>query len=320
MNRGWAALSAATLLAAGCSTATGPSTAPSTTSSVPTGLSRAEAITWARGIDPCALIEPSQLEALGTVSAVGTSANSTSCEARVDDGTERGIVVGWSTAFTPFDFLTSALGTLEEIDGRKARRIDAASTLAPAVRDQLVESDCSYDMAFENDIAVRMNVSMERDRNACATAEPLARAVISAWPEQPPQGTSPDTTVTVLTDASPCAVVPELQKSRKVTFDWKDQSLTTCFFTVDGADVLVGFDYRARELVTMDTEPTTFGDHAGYRETVQETTFARAIVGDEFGGVDSGRQRQLLPLVEVNGDDAAVVSDVMTSVLKQLPI
>lgn len=320
MNRGWAALSAVTLLAAGCSTATGPTAAPSTTTSVPAALSREKAIAWARGIDPCALIGPDRLASLGTVKAVGTSSNSTSCEALVDDGTPRGIDVSWSIAFSPNDFLTSSVGTLEDIDGRKARRADPASAFAPDMRNQLVESACTYDVAFENEIAVRMRVSMERDRDACATAEPLARAVISEWPDQPRQGSSPNTTVTVLTDASPCAVVPELQKFRKVAFDWKDQSLTSCFFTVDGVDILLTFAYQARELVSTGADPTKFANYDGYRKVHEETTFAGAIVGDEIDGVDAGRVGRLVPVVEINGDNTPIVSDVMAATLKQLPI
>lgn len=319
VNRRWAALSAVALLAAGCSTATGPSTAPSTTASVPTALSRAETIGWARGIDPCALIVPDRLASLGTVTAIGTSSNSTSCEALVDDGTTRGIDVSWSIAFTPFDFLTSKRGALEEIDGVKARRMDAASALAPELRDQLVESACSYDVAFENDIAVRMRLSMERGHDACATVELLARAVVATWPDQPAQGSSPETTVTVLTDASPCGVVPDLQKARKVTFDWKDQSLTSCFFTVDGAEILLTFAYEEPEHVTAGADATKFGNYDGFRKTHEGTTFAAAIVGDGFDGVDAGRVSRLVPVVDVNGDSAALVSDVMTAVLNQLP-
>ncbi|MGV0742284.1 DUF3558 family protein [Mycolicibacterium sp. XJ870] len=313
------AISAVILLAVGCSTATDTSTTPSKTAAAPAALAPAEAITWARGIDPCALIDRQTFESFGTVSAIGTSSNSTSCEARVDDGTERGIAVSWSIALAPNDFLTSTLGTIVDIDGVKARRTDAASTLAPEVRDQLVESACNYDIAFENGIAVRMRVSMERDRNACATGESLVRAVISEWPEHPEQGSSPNTTVTVLTDASPCAVVPTLQQPREVVFDWKGQSLTSCSFTVDGTEVLVSFDYRARELVTTGANPATFGDHAGYSEVFQGTTFARATVGEEFDGVEAGRQSRLVPVVEVNGEDTAVVFDVMASVLNQIP-
>lgn len=313
--------SAVVMLVAGCSTTTSttPAAPSSTSGPAPQPLSRAETIAWARGIDPCALIEPSHLEALGTVKAFGTSANSTSCEAVVDDGSSRGIDVFWSVAFVPFDFLTSSLGSLEEIDGVKARRIDAASTLTPEVRAQLVESACSYDVAFENDIAVRLRVSMERDRDACATANPLARAVISTWPEHPTQGSSPHTTVTALTDAAPCAVVPTLQESRKVSFDWKDQSLTSCFFTVDATEVLVTFDYRSRESVAAEAEPTKFGDHDGYRKVHEGTTFADAVVGDDFDGVDAGHPSRLVPVVAVDGDDAAVVSDVTTAVVNQLP-
>lgn len=316
--------SAVAILAASCSTTTStttetPSSPSSAAAPAPQTLPRARAITWARGIDPCALIEPSHLEALGTVKAFGTSANSTSCEAAVDDGTTHGIDVSWSVAFVPFDFLTSSLGSLEEIDGVKARRIDTASTLAPEVRTQLVESACSYDVAFENDIAVRMRVSMERDRDACATANPLARAAISTWPEHPTQGSSPHTSVTALTDAAPCAVVPALQESQKVSFDWKDQSLTSCFFTVDATEVLVTFDYRSRESVAADAEPTKFGDHDGYRKVHEGTTFAAAVVGADFDGVDAGRPSRLVPVVAVDGDDAAVVSDVTTTVVNQLP-
>lgn len=314
--------SAVAVLVTSCSTTTPTTeTTPSSTSiPAPQALSRAEAITWARGIDPCALIARDRLAALGTVNAVGTSASSTSCAAHVDDGTERGITVDWAIAFVPNDFQTSSAGTLENIDGRQVRRTDVASAFEPAVREQMVESACTYDIAFENEIAVRMRLSMERDRDACATAEPLARAVISAWPGQPRQGSSPDTTVTLVTDTAPCTVVPELQKSRQVRFDWKDQSLTSCFFTIDGTEILLTFDHQRRELVSTGADPTKFGKHSGYRKAYDGTTFAGAIIGEEFDGVFAGRISRLVPAVDVNGDDSAVVSDVMTAVLNQLPI
>nr|WP_066896685.1 DUF3558 family protein [Mycolicibacterium houstonense] len=265
--------SAVAVLAASCSTTTSTTeaTPPSTSTPAPQALSRAEAITWARGIDPCALIARDRLAALGTVNAVGTSASSTSCAAHVDDGTERGITVDWAIAFVPTDFQTSSAGTLENIDGRQVRRTDVAAAFDPAVREQMVESACTYDVAFENEIAVRMRLSMERDRDACAA-------------------------------------------------DWKDQSLTSCFFTVDGTEILLTFDHQRTELVSTGADPTKFGKHSGYRKAYDGTTFAGAIIGEEFDGVFAGRVSRLVPAVDVNGDDSAVVSDVMTAVLNQLPI
>jgi len=237
----------------------------------------------------------------------------------MDDGTDRGIDVDWSIAFTPTDFLTTPLGTLTEIDGTRIRQIDSASALPPEARGQLVESGCSIDLPFENDIAVRMSVSMARDRNACTSGEPLVRAVLSKWPSQPAQGSAPNTTVTVLTRAAPCAVVPEVQKDPGVVFDWKDQSLSSCFFKLGSTDLLVSFDYRTREHATINAQATTFGGRPGYTSTDRGTTFATAIVGDEFTGVGTGRETRLVPVVEVTGDNPAAASDVMASVLKQLP-
>ncbi|WP_158240362.1 DUF3558 family protein [Mycobacterium hubeiense] len=322
------AASAAVLLTIGCSTTTSeqPSTPtdlpPAATSTtelrpVPTDLPREQTITWARDLDPCALIDRSEFESLGAVTALGTSSNSTSCEAVVDERAQRPISVGWSIAFTPTTFLDATKRI--QIDGVAVYTTDVADALPPGTRDQLVESGCEFTVPFENSIAVRMSVSMERDRNACAVGEPLVRNVLANWPDQPRQGTSPATTVTVLTNEAPCAVVARLRASRSVAFDWADQSLTSCFFTVDGIELLVSFDYRERGIVTINSEPTKFGDHDGYSHIHQGTAFAQAIVGGEFGGVWSGRASQLVPVVEVTGDDATLVSAVMTSALDLLP-
>lgn len=324
-NRKWAnrigvALVASSLMTGCTTTEPTPSADPtSSTAPMPKNLNRQEAITWARGIDPCALIDRDKLAALGTISAIGTASSPTSCAAHMNDGTDRGVDVDWSIAFTPTDFLTTALGTLTEINGTRIRQIDSASALPPATRGQLVESRCSFDVPFDNDIAVRMSVSMARDRNACTSGEPLVRAVLSKWPSQPAQGSSPNTTVTALTRALPCAVVPELQKVPGVVFDWKDQSLDSCFFKRGGTELLVSFNYRTRELATVNAQPTAFGGHPGYTATDRGTTTATAIVGDEFSGVGAGHERRLVPVVEVSGDNPAAVSDAMASVLAQLP-
>ena len=304
------------LVAAACTTTNSPATSPTPAPE----LSREDAITWARGIDPCALIGRDKLEALGTIEVVGTSSGSTSCEAHIDNGTEKGISVSWATAIVPKDFHAPGPGTVETVDGIEVRQIDTASSVPEDIRKQLVESRCSYDIAFENGIAVRMWVSTDRDRDACAIGLPLVRAVIAAWPEPPAQGSSPDTTITALTAAVPCAVVPELQKSHTVTLDWNEQSLTSCFFTIDGANVLAGFDYRATELLGVEGQPETFGGRAGFStQDPSGETFARVAVGDEFDGVWAGKKARLVPVFEVNGDNHALVVDVVTAMLGQLP-
>ncbi|WP_162625581.1 DUF3558 family protein [Mycolicibacterium llatzerense] len=320
MARHFGIVAAAAMLA-GCATTTSTTTGtpPSTATTAPQSMSRAEAITWARGIDPCALLDRDTLASMGAVSAYGTSSSSTACAAHVDDRTSHGVDMRWSIAFVPTDFATAPLGTLEEIDGVRVRKIDPAAALPPEMRGQLVESACSVDLALENAIAVRMLVSTHRDRNACTTGRQLVPAVLSAWREHSRQGRSPNTTVTVLTVAAPCAVVPDLQKARSVAFDWNDQSLNTCFFKLDGNGVLVSLDYRPRDQISLGS-PATFGGHAGHREVSGSTTFDRVVVGAEFTGVDAGHEARLVPVVEVSGDNADAVSDVMTATLKQLPV
>ncbi len=316
-------VAAAVMLAAGCATTTSSTISTSTRTMIPAramphGLSRADAIGWARSIDPCALIDRDQLASIGTVGVYGTSSTSTACAAHVDDGTQHGLDVGWSIAFVPTDFTTSPLGAIEEIDGVKVRMIDTAQALPPAARSQLVESACNLDMALDNAIAVRMSVSMQRDQDACAKGRQLVPSVLAKWREHPKQGSSPATTVTVLTTASPCAVVPQLQKSRSLAFDWNDQSLDTCSFKLDGNDVLVTMAYRTREQVAMG-EPRTFGGHVGYHGASGTETSDRVIVGAEFTGGDAGHEAKRVPVVEVWGDGDPVVSDVTTAVLAQLP-
>lgn len=306
-------LTALTLLVGGCSTTDSatPSAAPAA------DLPRPDAITWARGIDPCALLDTATFESYGPVDAFGTSSNSTSCEAHADDGASRGLRVSWSIADLPTDFHTAELGSLVDVDGVRVRQVDAASAMTPDLRDQLVESSCGHDIPFENSIAVRMSVSMDPDHDACEVGEALTRKVIDEWPKHPKQGSSPNTTVTVLTAAFPCAVVPVLQESRNVGFDWDDQSLNSCFFTVDGTGVLVSFDHRPDALASPDATPTRFGDRDGFVDQVAAT--ALAVVGTEFDGVVAGSKTRLVPAVEVSGDDSAVNAAVMTAALSQLP-
>lgn len=317
-------VAAAVVLAAGCDAATGSqrNTAAGSTSPSPTkpgAMSRADSIAWARTLDPCALVDRDRLALLGAVNAYGTSLSSTTCAAHADDGTERGVDLWWSIAFLPTDFATSALGAIGVIDGVKVRTIDPARALPAESRGQLVESACSLDLAVDDAIAVRMSISMQRDRDACARGQQLVPTALSQWREGRKQGSSAATAVTVLTTASPCAVVPELQKSRAVTFEWNDQSLDTCFFKLDGDEVLVTMGYRARAQAAVG-EPQTFDGHDGYQEVSATGTSDRAIVGAEFAGVDVGRTTRLVPLVEVSADNPVVASDVLAAVLKQLPI
>lgn len=305
--------SAIVLLTVGCSTTSSESedTAPVA------DMSRGEVITWARGIDPCALLDRSALQSVGTVTAVGTSGQSTGCEAILgpEDATT---AVSWSVAFVPKDFHTTPMGNLETIDGKEVRKIDVASTLSPEQAAQLVESACSYDIPFENSIAVRMRVSAPRGGDGCAAGLPLVRNVLKNWPAQPKQGSSSDTTVTRLTAAQPCAAIPDLQQSHSVVFDWADQSLVSCFFTIDGVETLVSFDYQEKESVTFEAEPVKFGNFAGYTKTDGGSTTNAAIVGDQFSGVKAGRQSELVPAVEVFGDSSPVLTVVTTAVLDKL--
>ena len=234
-------------------------------------MSRADTIAWARGIDPCALIDRDALQTLGSVTAIGTAGQSTDCEAVIErDGAKTS--VSWAVAFLPTDFQTSTLGILETIDGKQVRKISAAAAYPPEQVAQLVESPCSYDIPFENAIAVRMRVSAPRDRDGCADGLPLVRDVLKNQPAQPKQGSSPATTTTVLTAAQPCASIPDLQQSHTVVFDWTDQSLNSCFLTIEGDEALVTFGYRTPIDVVTGAESTNFGDHLGYSNTGDVST------------------------------------------------
>jgi len=290
-----AALAALALLV-GCSTDKSPATTHRSTDSS-AELTRAETIAWARAIDPCALLDRDLLGKLGSDVTVGTSGRSTDCSASVETGSGTTLTVNLAIAFLPNDFRTSSLGEFITLDGVDALRINAVDTLPEGQRAQLVVGSCSYDLAFEHSIAVRMRVSAPRDQDACAPAEKIAKQVIATWPARPPQGTSPDTVVTALTAAEPCAVVPKLRQKHDVKFEWPEQSLNGCFLTLDGSEVLVSYDYRPTALPP--------GEH-------------EQIVGAEFTAMVAGRKGPVVPVIDVSTESASAATEVLTAAAQTL--
>ncbi len=255
-------------------------------------MTRGEAVAWAQAIDPCALLDRGMLEGLGADVKIGTGSHSTECDASVSADSGKPLRVDLAIAFVPNDFRTSPLGELVTLDGVEVRRIDAVDSVPADQRDQLVESSCSYDLAFDHSIAVRMRVSAPRSQDACAAGERIAKGVIATWPSHPAQETSPDTVATVLTGAQPCAVVPVLQASHDVTFDWSEQSLTSCFLTVDGSDVVVSYDYRPTDLPP--------GEH-------------ELVVGEEFTGMGTGEKIKVVPVIDVSTESLPIATEVMAA-------
>lgn len=297
---------AAALLVAGCSTS------PATTTDRPAELSREQAIALARGIDPCALVDRDALLSLGARTGIGTADQSTTCEATIDATSVR-----WSIILRPNDFYTSPQGSVEQFDGAAVRKADAAAALPAAQQYLLVKSSCTYTVALENSLAVRMSITADRDRNACEDGQPLINSVVTNWAKHPRQGTSPNTVVTVLTTATPCAAVEQLRQSHTVSFDWAKQDLNTCTFTVDGVDVQLGFDYSNPTALAAQT--ARFGDHDGHIDTSQATTTAQVVVGNQFTGITNTKSSTLVPTVTVAGNHAPTVTQVMTAALGQIP-
>ncbi|WP_301123875.1 hypothetical protein [Mycolicibacterium fortuitum] len=288
------------LLIAGCSTPSGDP-APH--------LTREAAIAWARGIDPCALVDRGALASLGPITTVGTSGRSTACEAALED-----TAASWSLILQSNEF---HVGSQVRIDGVTVRKVDAAELLPPLQRYMLIRRTCSYDVPFENSIAVRVQVTAPLEQDACGMGRPLVRSVLANWPKHPAQGSSPDTTLTPLTDALPCAAVPALKESHRVVMAVADQTLNTCVFTVEGAKVEIRFGYRDRDEAGSAARPATFGPHSGSVEVSDGGALARVEMGSAFTGVQAG-PRRLVPSVDVRGDDAATVSVVMAEAVGQI--
>lgn len=288
------AAAGAALLVAGCSPAPGANRPPGQ-------MTREQTIAWARGIDPCALVDRKAMQSLGGRTGIATSDESTMCEATIDATSVR-----WSITFRPTDFDTSpAFGPVQQIDGAQVRKVKTSGT------------QCAYTVALESELAVTMSIVTDQDRNACNDGEPLIKNLVANWSKYPRQGSSPSTVVTALTNTTPCVFVDQMRTSHTVEFDWAQQELNTCTLRLDGVDVQLRFGHSDPAGLAA-AQPARFGEHDGFVDTAQATTTARAVVGDQFTGISRGKTTVLAPIITVSGNEAATVAAVMITALDQL--
>lgn len=285
----------------------------------PPGDSRPETIGWAREVDPCALLDAGRLRTLGPEVILGTSSMTTNCSAVVTGGPDGRIDLDVRIGFAP-QVETFKYGNVVEIEDRQVHRVDIRETVPAAQRDQLVQTECDYRIPLDGGLGVTVSVEMDRAADPCATGDELVPGIIQRWNEHPAQGSSPATTVTVLSSLrSPCVGLDELRASRKVEFDWQEQTLDSCYLTVDGASTLISLENRERDLITLDKQEIRLGDYVGYRSEHQGDTFIDVIVGDEFPGVWGNRAITQLPIIGVMSNDPAVAQAVAENALARLP-
>ncbi|MFE6862624.1 hypothetical protein [Nocardia sp. NPDC057668] len=285
----------------------------------PPGDSRSETIGWARAVDPCALLDAGELRELGPEVTVGTSSMTTNCSAVVTGGPDQRIDVDVRIGFAP-QLETFKYGSMIEVQDRKVHRVDIRETVPAEQRDQLVQTECDYRIPLDGGLGVTVSVEMDRAADPCATGDKLIPGVIKQWNDHPAQGTSPATTVTVLSAlTSPCVGLEKLQATRKVEFDWQEQTLDSCYLTVDGASTLISLENRERDLITLDKQEVRLGDYVGYRSEHQGDTFIDVIVGEEFPGVWGNRSIRQLPIVGVMSNNPDVAQAVAENALAHLP-
>lgn len=319
MYRLLALVAAALLTAVACGDSSSAGSDPRTNASPPPGDSRSETITWAREVDPCALLDPAELREFGDKVLVGTSAMTSSCEAVIDGGPAKQIGLEVRIGFAP-QIDSVAQGSTLQIDGHSVHRIDVRDTVPQAQRGQLTQSECDYRIPVENGLGVSVSIKMERDGDPCGAGDKLMPSVLRQWFEHPEQGSSPATAVTALTALpTPCVGLVELQATHKVEFNWQEQTLDTCYLTVDGSSTLISLEYRERELITSGAQEIRIGERLAYQSENQGDTFIDAIVGDEFAGVWANRAVRELPFIGVMSHDPAVARAVAEVALSKLP-
>lgn len=257
-----------------------------------------------RAIDPCALIPRTVLDELGTVVSVTATATDT-CVAELNSTEfEKRTRLNWSM------FLDTE--QVEPFCGGVVRQVAGATVVAE--RDTEPDPDvlihtCTALARFPATVGLHLMVSTPVADKPCAVLDQVLPDAVDRLRDQPANGTSPDTPITPLTGADPCATATELGIVTPVT----KQFLRGCVFEYRGTTIDLQYSYDQQGVVTQGDPIPTGNGHPGYDlRSRTETYWYAAILGPPLP--ESGPASTLgprVPVVKLMGSDPAVLHEVL---------
>lgn len=258
-----------------------------------------------RRIDVCALLPRDTLEDLELGAPEEVTVGLDSCRARLGESADA-TTLTWHTTLLPP--LAPRLGTVTRIE-------DVDVLLVP---DRGPEPRaCGATGRFPSGAAFYLGLA-NADRNPCEVAESLLPGMVERWRRSPPQGTSPDTVVTVLTGADPCAVRAQLRD----TADTDELRLTQCLFRYRDETVTVSYDYRVPDQIRARATEEKIDDRPVFRTTSlydDRIPIYSAVVGPELPAGSTAFVPRV-PAVEVTSATDDVARDVLSHVLALFPL
>ncbi|MFD3743048.1 peptidase [Nocardia sp. NPDC058633] len=284
-----------------------PAQPPEFWSKVPQDLHQREEVAQAtRQVDVCALLPREVLARLGEVKSVTVGLDSCRAVLGSDEAGEGSTLTWHATLLSGLS--AGGRGTTRQIGDANVRTVPDRDAGEPRA--------CGVTAQFPSSAAFYLGLSTP-GQNPCAVADELVPGMIERWRESPKQGTSPDTTPTVLLGADPCAVRATLAGA--VPDD--EQRLTQCLFGYRGEKITVSYDYRVPEyLAANSTEVTVAGRTVHRSVSVYDNSIPiyTAAVGPELPAESTAFGRRV-PVVEVVARTDEVAMDVMAQALTLFP-
>ncbi|WP_410870102.1 peptidase [Nocardia sp. A7] len=267
---------------------------------------RAEVAQATRQVDVCALLPRETLAQFGEVKSVTVGLDS--CRAIIgSDKAGEGSTLTWHATLLS-SLSTGGRGITRQIGDTNVRTVPDRDTGEPRA--------CGATAQFPSSAAFYLGLSTP-GKNPCTVADELMPGMIDRWRQSPPQGTSPDTTPTVLLGADPCTVRARLAGA--VPGD--EQRLTQCLFGYRGEKITVSYEYRVPDyLAANSTEDRIDGRTVHRSVSVYDSSIPiyTAAVGPELPAESTAFGRRI-PVVEVVAATDAVAKDVMAQTLTLFP-
>ncbi|WP_175647944.1 peptidase [Nocardia donostiensis] len=259
-----------------------------------------------RQIDVCALLPRDTLDDLGLGDIRNVTVGLDSCQADLGHAAAgEASTLTWHTTLLPA--LVPSRGTRKQLGDVNVLLVPDSDTDPRA---------CGATARFPAGAAFYLGLSAP-DHDPCAIADSLLPDMIERWRQSPAQGTSPDTVLTVLLGADPCAVRARLTG----TADTDEHRLTQCLFRYRDETVTVGYEYRVPDQVRARSTEEKIDNRTVFRSTSlydRSIPIYSAVVGPELP-LDSTAFGPRVPVVEVSSATDDVARQVMSEVLALFP-
>ncbi|WP_416566116.1 hypothetical protein [Nocardia testacea] len=280
-----------------------------------TDADRLELLRRARNIDPCAVLQHEVLAELGTVLSIHNS-GATGCNATVGTAGSSAQGTYQITALVNGDSdpVYGPNATVAEVDGitlMTQRDVD----ITGGQEDDFTVRSCWMHAVLPSKLTFILHTTTPAGTDPCAHGKDLLWATMSEWNREPPQGSSPDTELTVVTGADPCAVLPLLG----VTTPADEQYLWACEFVY--RDITINLSYRHQAKgARPEQQIDRVGTHPIYHDRVGDEVVYYAELGPPMANSDpSSVLGPVSPTLAVSGTDPAVVDEVLRRTLSLFP-